>query len=152
MFTRVALMIVSVAFLSGFLITVISGSARAVKIFLAVVGVLGFISIVVALVLSGNLFVFLMFQYIVVLLILCFIIIAGAVCGGGVWLLIHRKTPGLVMKGQDLSDFLPLAEFSAQEGITEERAMARIESGYYEGGRFDGKWYIRKSELSTDNS
>ena len=52
------------------------------------------------------------------------------------------------MNEEELGDYLTIAEFAAREGIDEERAQARIESGYYTGGYCKGAWYVHKSELS----
>lgn len=146
---RVALVLALVAFLSGFLITALSGSWRAVKIWLAVIAVIAMALTIVALVLSHNAFVYLMFQFVSLVIIFCFVVLAGAACGYGVYLLVHRRPPGVDMNVANADDFLPLAEFCRREGVPEERARARVASGYYTGGRKGGEWFIGRSELSS---
>jgi hypothetical protein len=146
---RSATVLAIVAFVSGFLITTISGSARAVKIYLALLGGLAIVAAIIALVFTKGLFVYLLFQFISVVIILCFVIIAGAVCGGGVYVLNHKKPPGRKIDQQNIHDFLTVAEFISKAGISEERAVSRIKSGYYDGGILDGTWYVHKSELGS---
>lgn len=146
---NIAIFVFSLAFLAGLLITAVSGSAKAVKITLTGLTVL-FIGVSVAgFAFSSGWLIFLYTQLIVLVLILYFVIVAGAVVGGGIYVLRHRQAPGEDMGAADLADYLPVAEFAAREGITEDRALSRIRSGYYRGGNFQGKWYVHNSELSA---
>ena len=143
-----AIIAAAVAFGSGVLITALTGSARNVKIFLAIVAAITGVATGAALVLTHGLFTYLLFQLVAAVLLLFLIVVAGAVCGGGLYLLRHRKTVGLRLTAADLDHYLPSADFATRERITEERALARIKSGYYRGGRHAGAWYIHESELS----
>jgi hypothetical protein len=138
----------AVAFISGLLITAISGAARPVKIFLGILAAIASAGIIAGFVLSNGLLFYLVFQIISVVVLLCFVVILGAVCGGGIYTLRHRKPPGRSLTRLDIEEYLPAAEFSAREGITEERALGRIKGGFYQGGLYEGAWYIHKSELS----
>jgi hypothetical protein len=138
----------SVAFVIGLVITAATGSARNVKIFLAILSIILGAITVAGLIFSRGLLTYLLFQLISLVLVLYLVVVAGAVCGGGIYTLLHKKTIGLSLGKTDLAEYLPAAEFSTLEGITEERALARIKSGYYQGGRHAGAWYIHKSELS----
>lgn len=144
----ITLYVFAAAFLSGLLITAFTGSARAVKAYLAVLAAITLLAMVAGFWFSGGWLVFVFTQLIVLVLLLFFAIIAGAAAGGGIYLLNHRKPPGKQLRETDLSDYLPGAEFAAREGITEERALARIRSGYYRGGLHAGNWYIHKDELT----
>ena len=138
---EVALYVFSLAFLSGLVITVVSGSAKAVKIYL---GILTALFLVIAI--AGFAF---FTQLMVLWLILYMVIITGAAAGYGLYVLMHRQRPGEALAGADLEDYLSVVDFSAREGITEERALSRIRSGYYRGGNLRGHWYIHKSELTS---
>ena len=136
------------AFLSGFLITVVSGSGKAVKVWLLLVFLVFTGFTVYGFMLSGGLLVFLVFQLVVLLFILIFVIIAGAAAGGGVYALIHKKPEGNPLAETEINDYLALSDFAGLEKITEDRALARIRSGFYTGGTYQGQWYVHKSELS----
>ena len=144
-----AIVAASVAFFSGLLITTFTGSARPVKYFLAFIGFIAFAALVVGFNYSHGLLFYLLFQIISVVLILFLIVVAGAVCGGGIYSLLHKKPAGSNLAASELEHYLGAAEFAALEGIPAERALSRIRSGYYRGGRFQDAWYIHKSELST---
>ena len=146
--TDIILYTLLAAFLSGFCITAISGSGKAVRIwlFLLLLVFTGFT--IYGFMLSGGLLVFLVFQLVIVLLILVFVIIAGAAAGGGIYVLMHKKSTGRKITESELGDYLSLTDFAETEGVTEERALARIRSGFYSGGNCRGKWYVHKSELS----
>lgn len=146
--TDFALYTVLAAFLSGFLITAVSGSGKAVRIWLLLLFLVFSGFTVYGFVLSGGLLIFLVFQLVSLLIIVFFVIIAGAAAGGGVYTLIHKKTRGKQIPDSELNDYLALADFASLEKITEDRAMARISSGFYAGGKYRGKWYVHKSELS----
>ncbi len=143
-----AIVAASAAFLAGLLITALTGSARPVKYFLAIIGLIAIAALVAGLVYSHGLLIYLMFQIISLVLVLFLIVILGAVCGGGIHSLLNKKPVGATLTVPELDEYLVAAEFSALEAITEERALARIRSGYYRGGRHKGAWYIHKSELS----
>ncbi|HTQ99801.1 MAG TPA: hypothetical protein VMH83_07420 [Candidatus Acidoferrum sp.] len=139
----------AIAFLAGLLLAAFTGSARVVKIFIAVVSAIFAVVAIAGLALTHGLLVFLLIQLIVVVILLDFVVVIGAVCGGGIYLLLHRKwSPRL--HEQELAEFLPVTEFAAQEGIDEERILARLKTGYYRGGRYRGVWHIHRSELTRD--
>lgn len=147
--TRTLLYATLAVFCTGVLITAISGSARAVKLLLAGVTALLVLALAGGLIFTRGLLIYLTFQIIALVVMWYLVLIAGAVCGGGIYLLLHRKPPGKALTQAELSDYLTLTEFCAREGVDAERAEARIRSGYYTGGRVDGVWYIRRSELSN---
>lgn len=147
----IALLVVFAAFVSGLLLTATTGSARPVKLFLGILTALFSVASIAGLMFSG-LLVYLLFQIIAMILILYLVIISGAVCGWGLYALRHKKPRGKPLSKLDTGEHLPLAEFATLEGITEERALARIQSSYYRGGLHEGAWYIHKSELSTAKS
>jgi hypothetical protein len=138
----------AVAFVSGLLITAISGAARPVKIFLGILAAISSAGIIAGFIFSNGLLFYLVFQIISAVVLLCFVVVLGAVCGGGIYMLRHKKPPGKSLGKLDIAEYLPAAEFSALEGITEERALGRIKGGFYQGGLYEGAWYIHKSELS----
>jgi hypothetical protein len=145
---RIASITVAVAFISGLLITAITGAARPVKVFLAILAVISVSGIIAGFILSNGLLFYLVFQIISLVVLLFFVVIFGAVCGGGIYLLRHKKPLGKSLSKPDVENYLPVAEFSTLEGITEERALGRIKGGFYQGGLYEGTWYIHKSELS----
>lgn len=148
MLAEIALGVAAAAFVAGLLISAITGSVRAVKLFLGIVAGVAAIALVGGLVFSRGLLVYLLFQLIAGVLILLFVVIAGAVCGGGIYLLRHRKPAGMTLQEMELADYLPLAEFCTLEGISEDKALARSKNGYYRAGLHAGAWHIHKAELS----
>lgn len=146
--TEFALIAVAVAFIAGLLLTSTSGSAKPVKIFLVVLTGIFVLAIGAGLVFSRGLLVFLLFQLIALIISLYFVVVIGAVCGGGLYVLLSRKKH-VALDGTDLADYLPVTEFSLQENISDDRALARIHNGYYRSGRYQGQWYIHKSELTA---
>lgn len=147
----IALLIVLAAFVSGLLLTATTGSAKPVKIFLSILTAIFSLASIAGLMVTG-LLIYLLFQIIAAILILYLVIIFGAVCGWGLYVLRHKKPRGKPLSKLDLAEHMPLAEFATLEGITEERAVARIKSSYYRGGLHEGAWYIHKSELLQKNS
>lgn len=145
----IALYVFSLVFLAGLLITAVTGSAAAVRTTLVVFTALFILVSIAGFAFSGGWLIFLYTQLIVLVLMLYFVFVAGAVTGGGIYLLLHKKTPGETLAASQLADYLPVAEFAAREGITEERALSRIRSGYYRGGRCRGDWYVHRSELTA---
>ena len=145
---KIAIISASLAFMSGLLLTAVTGSARLVKIFLGILALVFCAGIVAGFVLSKGLFVYLLFQIIALAVALVFAVILGAVCGGGIYLLVHKKPPGTKLTKLIIGEYLPIAEFSTLEGITEERAVLRIKGGFYRGGTYEGNWYVHKAELS----
>lgn len=135
-------------FLLGMCLNLVTGSVRALKYCLGGFAILLTIAAVVGLVLSGGLLIFLLFQLIILLLLFLFTVFVGGLCGSGVRKLLHEWQARKKVTSQDLVDHLPVAEFAAQENIETERAMARIRSGYYKGGKFSGQWYVHRSELT----
>ena len=136
-------------FIIGVLVTTITGSARAVKLLLGGVTVILVLALAGGLIFTRGLLIYLTFQIIALVVMWYLVLLAGAVCGGGIYLLLHRKPPGKLLTPAELDDYITVTEFCAREGIDTERAEARIRSGYYNGGRVDGVWYIRRSELSN---
>ena len=108
--------------------------------------------IILGFVFSRGLLIFLLFQIIALILIWYMCVVVGAVCGGGVYSLRHKHAPGKKLTQAELGDYLPAADFAAQEGVEVERALARIRSSYYRGGQYEGAWYIHKSERSGTSS
>ena len=144
----IAIGVVAVAYFSGLLLTASTGSVRPVKVFLSVLSIIFGVASVVGLIFSRGLLVYLLFQIIAAILILYFVVIFGAACGWGIYALQHKKPRGKPLSKLDIGEYLPAAEFAMLEGITEERALARIKSSYYQGGLYEGAWYIHKSELA----
>lgn len=140
--------VAGLAFLSGLLITAITGAAKPVKIFLWVLSGIFALLIIAGFVFSRGLLIFLLFQIIALILIWYMFVVIGAVCGGGIYALRHRQAPGNRLTPEELADYLPAADFAAREGIEMERALARIRSSYYRGGQYEGAWYIHRSEQS----
>jgi len=138
----------SAAFISGLLITAVSGSVRALKIYLIVLSALSIFGMLIGLIFSGGLLIFLLFQTITLVIIIFFFIIAGAAVGAGINQLIHRKSCFKKLKENDLVDYLPLPVFCEMEGLAEHRVFSRVKSGFSEGGLYKGNLYIHKSELS----
>jgi hypothetical protein len=144
----ITLYVFSAAFLSGLLITAVSGSARAVKIYLMLLTALSLFGILAGLIFSQGLLIFLIFQIITLVIIIFFFIIAGAAAGAGIYQLIHKKSPFKKLMENELIDYLPLARFSEMEGLSEDRVFLRVKSGFSEGGKYKGDLYIHKSELT----
>lgn len=139
-----------VAFIAGLLCTVDSGSVRNVKILLGVLTLLICTGFAAGLVFSRGLLILFLFHLITLICVLSVFIIVGAACGGAIYLYRHQKPPGKSLDKAELGEYLPAAEFATLEGISEERALPRIKSGYYKGGLHQGAWYIHKSELSEN--
>jgi hypothetical protein len=140
--------IAGLAFLAGLLITATTGSAQHVRTLLKVLTVI-FTILLIASYVAFRLVIFLAFQIIALVVIWEMCVVAGAVCGGGIYSLMHKKQVGGTLTQEALGDYLPVAEFAAREGIEEERALARIKSSYYRGGQCAGAWYVHKSEQSV---
>jgi prepilin signal peptidase PulO-like enzyme (type II secretory pathway) len=143
--------VLTAAFISGFLITVLTGSGRGIKILLIVLSVLFTVIVIPGFIVTRGLLIFLILQLISMLIIIFMFIIVGAVSGAGIYTLIHKKKSKIL--DEDLiHDYLSLVEFSEKEGITEQRALSRIKSGFYLGGIFEGNWYVHNSELTVEVS
>lgn len=134
-------------FIAGFLLTAATGSARPVKLLLWILAGIFTVLIVIGFAFTPFL-IFLLFQIVALILLWFMCVVAGAVCGGGLYAWRHRRKPGERVTEEVLHEFVPLAEFCAREGIDEERGLARIRSGYYRGGNFSGAWYVHRSEQS----
>ena len=143
-----AIVAASVAFVAGFLLTAITGSARAVKVFLAILATVFGVGTIAGLIISEGLLVFLLLQIISLMIVLCLVVVLGAACGGGLYMLLHRQPRGIRLSKAELEDYLPAADFATLEGITQDRALGRIKGGYYRGGLHEGSWYIHKAELT----
>lgn len=152
MLANIALIATAVAFAVGFMLTSTSGSAKPVKIFLGIATAVLAIALVVGLIISRGLLIYLTFQIIALIMLWYLMVILGAVCGGGMYVWMNRKPPGTNLQSADMSEYLRASEFSALEQITEERAISRIKSGYYQGGLLQGAWYIHRSELSQNKN
>jgi hypothetical protein len=139
---------VSIAFLTGLLLTSITGSARSVKILLAALTTLAVVGLVIGLIISRGLLIYLLFQVIALMIGLYFVVIIGAVCGGGVYALLNKRQIGKQLGEAELAGYMPLAEFCAREGIDEESATVRLTSSFYAGGRYNGNWYVHRNELT----
>ena len=143
--------VLTAAFISGFLITVLTGSGRGIKILLIVLSVLFTLIVIPGFIVTRGLLIFLILQLISMLIIIFMFIIVGAVTGAGIYSLIHKKKSKIVGKDA-IHEYLSLGDFSEKEGITEQRALSRIKSGYYLGGLYAGNWYVHNSELTGDLS
>jgi hypothetical protein len=135
-------------FCAGCVITALTGSTRGVKILFGWLTAMLVVLLAAGFWLSRGLLIFLLFQIVALILVLYLITILGAVCGGGIYSLRHAAGRGKHLDGATLGDYVELAEFCALEHLEEERAIARINSGYYRGGRHGGNWYIHRSELT----
>jgi hypothetical protein len=144
--------VAGLAFLCGLLITAIAGTAKPVKTFLWVLTGVFTLLIIVGFVFSRGLLIFLLFQIIALILVWYMFVVVGAVCGGGIYSLRHKQPAGKKLTQAELGDYIPAADFAAQEGVEMERALARIRSSYYRGGQYDGAWYVHKSEQSVNKS
>ena len=140
--------VAGIAFVSGMVITAVTGRAKPVKTFLWALTALFTLLIVLGFIFSQGLLIFLLFQIIALILIWYMFVVIGAVCGGGIYSLRNRRQVGTRMTQAELDDYVPVEEFCALEGIDADRALARIRSGYYRGGAFGKNWYIHKSEQS----
>jgi prepilin signal peptidase PulO-like enzyme (type II secretory pathway) len=143
--------VLTAAFISGFLITVLTGSGRGIKILLIVLSVLFTLIVIPGFIVTRGLLIFLILQLISMLIIIFMFIIVGAVTGAGIYSLIHKKKSKNLDKDL-IHEYLSLGEFSEKEGITEQRALSRIKSGYYHGGLYAGNWYVHNSELTSEVS
>lgn len=145
---QTALYTVSIAFLTGLLLTTVTGTARSVKLLLAALTALAAVGLVIGLIVSRGLLIYLLFQFVALMIGLYFVVIIGAVCGGGVYLLLNKQQSGKVLSEAELADYLPLAEFCRREGVDAERATVRLTSSFYAGGRYNGNWYVHRNELT----
>ncbi len=143
--------VAALAFFSGLLITSITGAVKPVKTFLWVLTGVFTVIIGIGFFFSRGLLIFLLFQIIALILVWYMFVVFGAVCGGGIWSWQHKQAAKRLGQA-DISEYLPTAEFCALEGIDEERAVARIKSGYYRGGQFGGAWYIHGSERTQNRA
>lgn len=140
--------IFSFAFLLGLFLHLATGSVRAIQYCLGGLTAIFIVGAIVGLVLSGGMLIILLFQLIIVVLVLFFTIIAGALCGGGIRMLLDGKRASKNLSEHDIADYVTVTEFCLLEGVEEERALARIQSGFYKGGCLEGCWYVHKSELA----
>lgn len=146
---KITIAVAILAFVGGVLLTVFTGNFRAFRITLIALSATLGIALVIGMVVTVGRLIFLTFQLLSVIFIVYLLMLAGAVCGYGLFVLIHKKPPGKKLQAAELDDYLPATEFAVQERIDEERALSRIKSGYYQGGLFQGVWYIHKTELSS---
>ena len=143
-------LLAAIFFAIGLLLTATSGKAGPVKIFLWTLTALFTLLIGVGFLFTPFL-IFLLFQIVALILIWYMCVVAGAVCGGALYSWRHKQRAAGLAEAE-LGDFVPLAEFCLKEGIDEERARARISSGYYRGGAFNGAWYVHRSEQSRQQA
>ncbi len=136
------------AFLLGLFLNLATGSGRALKLCLTGFAVMFAGAAGVGLILSGGLLIFLLFQLIILMLLWLFTVFVGGLCGSGVRKLLQDLDSRKLVSREDLADYLPVAEFAAAEGVDVERALTRIRSGYYKGGKFEGQWYVHCAELT----
>lgn len=136
------------AFLLGLLLHLATGSVRALKYCLGGLTALFSVGAIAGLVLSGGMLIILLFQLIIVVLILFFTIIAGALCGGGIRMLLDGKRASKGLSKPAIGDYITVAEFCRLKGLEEARVLARIQSGFYQGGHLEGSWYVHKAELA----
>jgi hypothetical protein len=148
----IALIATAVAFVAGFLLTVTTGAVRPVKIFLGVLSGIFILGLVGGLIFTRGLLIYLLFQIIALVLLGYLLVIAGAVCGGGVYMLLHKTPAGKNLDRSGIAAYLPAEEFARIEAVAAERVVSRIKSGYYQGGLLEGAWYIHKSELSQNKN
>ena len=111
--------VLTAAFISGFLITVLTGSGRGIKILLIGLSVLFTLVVIPGFIVTRGLLIFLILQLISMLIIIFMFIIVGAVAGAGVYTLIHKKKSKMVEEDV-IHEYLSLGEFSEKEGITEQ--------------------------------
>ena len=148
----IALVVFSLAFLAGFLTTVFTGTGRILKILLVVLTVIFILISIAGFFVTSGWLIFLYTQLMVLWLIVYGVIVTGAVMGGGIFLLLHKRRIGDNITLDDVAEYLPLDEFAALENLDEDRVLGRLRSRYYRGGRFLGNWYIHRSELSNSSS
>lgn len=144
-------LLAAVFFVIGLLLTTFSGRARPVKIFLWILTALFTVLIGIGFAITPFV-IFLLFQIVALILVWFMCIVAGAVCGGGLYSLRHKRKAANSLVETELNDFVPVSDFCRQEGVDEERALARIRSGYYRGGAFNGRWYVHRSEQSRQQA
>lgn len=141
------LLIAAAVFGLGFMLAQASGTWQLPRRVLISLNVLYLVLLVVGLLLTKGFLVFLMFQYIGLVLVLDIVYVAGAASGAGLRAVQQRKR-ATALDATMLDDYMDVTEFAAREGIEAERALARIKSGYYKGGCRDGRWYVHRSELT----
>jgi hypothetical protein len=136
------------AFMLGLALNLATGSGRALKYCLGGLALLFAIAAGVGLVLSGGLLIFLLFQLVILILLFLFTLFVGGLCGSAVLKLLQDSDARKSVQLHELDEFLSVAEFAAAEDLDAARVEARIRSGYYKGGRFQGQWYVHRSELT----
>jgi len=144
----VAIAVFSLAFLAGFLTTVFTGTGRHLKILLVILTLLFLVISIAGFFVTSGWLIFLYTQLIVLWLIIYGVIVTGAVVGGGIFLFLHKRQVGETVGDGNVGQYIPLSEFAAIEELDEDRVLGRIRSRYYRGGRFNGAWYVHKSELT----
>lgn len=145
----IAFAVFFLAFLGGFLTTVFTGTGRILKILLVILTVIFILVSVAGFFFTSGWLIFLYTQLIVLWLIIYGVIVTGAVTGGGIFLFLHKRQIGDAIRQENLDEYLPLGEFAVRENLDEDRVLGRIRSRYYRGGRFQGIWYVHKSEMSA---
>src|SRR5690606_33511887 len=113
----------AVFFVIGLLLTAFSGKARPVKIFLWILTALFTVLIGIGFAVTPFV-IFLLFQIVALILVWFMCVVAGAVCGGGLYSLRHKRKAANNLTETELADFVPLADFCKQEAVDEERALA----------------------------
>ena len=112
------LYVLTAAFISGFFITVLTGSARGIKTLLIALSVLFTLMVIPGFIVTRGLLIFLILQLISMLIIIFMFIIVGAVPGAGICHLIHKKKNTHL--DQDLiHEYMSLVEFSEKKGLLE---------------------------------
>ena len=109
------LYVLTAAFISGFLITVLGGSARGIKILLIALSVIFTLVVIPGFIVTRGLLIFLILQLISMLIIIFMFIIVGAVTGAGIYHLIHKKKNTNLDQGL-IHEYISLVEFSEKKG------------------------------------
>jgi hypothetical protein len=142
-----AILIFSFFFILGFFCKVISGSSKAVKYCLGIIGALFFVGALIGLALSNGFLIFVLPQIVVLAIVFIMVTVVGALFGGFVQKLMKKSASTSKISTHNFSDYLPIAEFSVSKALQEEKVIQRIKSGFYQGGQFEGRWYVHQSEL-----
>jgi len=145
----IAIAVFSLAFLTGILTTVFTGTGRNLKILLVILTILFLVISIAGFFVSSGWLIFLYTQLIVLWLIIYGVIVTGAVVGGGFFLFLHKRQVGETVSDGNIKQYILLSEFAALEELDEDRVLGRIRSRYYRGGRYDGTWYVHQSELTN---
>jgi len=140
--------IFSFAFLLGLFLHLATGSVKVIQYCLGSLTAIFIVGAIAGLVLSGGMLILLLFQLVIVVLLVFFTIIAGALFSGGIRMLLDGRRDRKSLSKPEIADYVTVTEFCLLKGVEEERVLARIQSGFYKGGCFEGCWYVHRSELA----